>query len=73
MDKRKVDVVILGMATAGLNAYRAAKKADASALIIDKGPLVTTWARVGCMPPKFLSRRPTHIITVIRPKSSALN
>jgi dihydrolipoamide dehydrogenase len=54
MDKRKVDVVILGMATAGLNAYRAAKKADASAVIVDKGPLGTTCARVGCMPSKVL-------------------
>ncbi|UCE33384.1 MAG: hypothetical protein JSV40_09150 [Deltaproteobacteria bacterium] len=54
MDKRKVDVVILGMATAGLNAYRATKKANASAVIVDKGPLGTTCARVGCMPSKLL-------------------
>ncbi len=54
MNKREADVLILGMATAGLNAYRAAKKAHASVLIVDKGPLGTTCARVGCMPSKLL-------------------
>ena len=54
MERLKVDVVILGMATAGLNAYRASKQADASVVIADKGPLGTTCARVGCMPSKLL-------------------
>ena len=54
MKERKVDVAVIGMATAGLNAYRAAKQAGASCVVIDRGPLGTTCARVGCMPSKLL-------------------
>ncbi len=51
---REVDVAILGAGTAGLTAHKAAKKAGASVLVIDPGPLGTTCARVGCMPSKLL-------------------
>ncbi len=55
MDKnRKVDVAVIGAGTAGLAAYRAAKAAGVSAVIIEGGPYGTTCARVGCMPSKLL-------------------
>ncbi len=54
MEHRNVDVAILGAGTAGLSARRAAKKAGATALMIDPGPFGTTCARVGCMPSKLL-------------------
>lgn len=54
MERRDVDVVVIGAGTAGLSAQRAARKAGASALLVDRGPLGTTCARVGCMPSKLL-------------------
>jgi len=51
---RKVDVAVIGAGTAGLAAYRAAKAAGASALLIEGGTHGTTCARVGCMPSKLL-------------------
>jgi dihydrolipoyl dehydrogenase len=50
----RVDVAVIGAGTAGLAAYRAARAAGASALIIEGGPHGTTCARVGCMPSKLL-------------------
>ncbi|HEX3061707.1 MAG TPA: dihydrolipoyl dehydrogenase, partial [Usitatibacter sp.] len=52
--QRKVDVAVIGAGTAGLAAYRAAKAAGASVLLIERGPHGTTCARVGCMPSKLL-------------------
>ncbi|KPK66874.1 MAG: hypothetical protein AMS21_00270 [Gemmatimonas sp. SG8_38_2] len=54
-----VDVAILGAGSAGLSAWRsakkeAAKKEGASVAMIDPGPFGTTCARVGCMPSKLL-------------------
>jgi len=49
-----VDVAIIGAGTAGLAAYRAAKSAGATAVLIEGGPYGTTCARVGCMPSKLL-------------------
>ena len=49
-----VDVAIIGAGTAGLAAYRAAKAAGATAVVIESGPYGTTCARVGCMPSKLL-------------------
>jgi dihydrolipoamide dehydrogenase len=49
-----VDVAIIGAGTAGLAAYRAAKTAGASAVLIEGGVHGTTCARVGCMPSKLL-------------------
>ena len=47
-------VAIIGAGTAGLAAYRAAKAAGASALLIEGSAYGTTCARVGCMPSKLL-------------------
>src|SRR5687767_406440 len=49
-----IDVAIIGAGTAGLAAYRAAKGAGASVVLIEGGPYGTTCARVGCMPSKLL-------------------
>src|SRR6187397_52277 len=49
-----VDVAVIGAGTAGLAAYRAAKNAGASAVLIESGAYGTTCARVGCMPSKLL-------------------
>ena len=49
-----VDVAVIGAGTAGLAAYRAARTAGASAVIVEAGPYGTTCARVGCMPSKLL-------------------
>jgi len=48
------DVAVIGAGTAGLAAYRAAKAAGRSALLIEGGVHGTTCARVGCMPSKLL-------------------
>jgi len=50
----KTDVAVIGAGTAGLAAYRAAKAAGRSALLIESGVHGTTCARVGCMPSKLL-------------------
>jgi dihydrolipoamide dehydrogenase len=50
----QVDVAIIGAGTAGLAAYRAARDAGATAMLIEGGPYGTTCARVGCMPSKLL-------------------
>ncbi|GAB2892346.1 dihydrolipoyl dehydrogenase [Paraburkholderia jirisanensis] len=50
----QIDVAVIGAGSAGLSAYRAAKAAGVSALLIEGGPHGTTCARVGCMPSKLL-------------------
>jgi dihydrolipoamide dehydrogenase len=50
----ETDVAVIGAGTAGLAAYRAAKAAGRSALLIEGGVHGTTCARVGCMPSKLL-------------------
>lgn len=54
MEKRKVDVAIIGAGTAGMGAYSAARKHTDNIVIIEGGPYGTTCARVGCMPSKLL-------------------
>ena len=54
MEKRKVDVAIIGTGTAGMSAYRAARKHTDNIVIIEGGAYGTTCARVGCMPSKLL-------------------
>ncbi|TWX66707.1 dihydrolipoyl dehydrogenase [Colwellia demingiae] len=49
-----VDVAIIGTGTAGMGAYRAAKKYTDKIVIIEGGAYGTTCARVGCMPSKLL-------------------
>lgn len=50
----EVDIAIIGAGTAGLSALQSAVRLGKKALLIDKGPLGTTCARVGCMPSKLL-------------------
>ena len=54
MDRIDTDVAVIGAGTAGLAAYRAAKAAGKSALLIEGTVYGTTCARVGCMPSKLL-------------------
>ncbi|WP_432698349.1 dihydrolipoyl dehydrogenase [Marinobacterium sp. YM272] len=51
---RRTQVAVIGAGSAGLNAFRQARKHTDSVLLIDPGPLGTTCARVGCMPSKLL-------------------
>ena len=46
------DVAIIGAGSAGLYALREVRRAGRDFLMIDRGPLGTTCARVGCMPSK---------------------
>lgn len=54
MKELDVDVAILGAGTAGMSAYREARKYTDRIALIDGGTLGTTCARVGCMPSKLL-------------------
>lgn len=54
MKRLQVDVAVIGGGTAGLGAYRAAKRFTPSVVMIEGGPYGTTCARVGCMPSKLL-------------------
>jgi dihydrolipoyl dehydrogenase len=54
MKNARVDVAVIGAGTAGLEAYRAARAAGATAMLIEGGAYGTTCARVGCMPSKLL-------------------
>jgi len=51
---REVDVAIIGAGTAGMGAWRAARKHTDRIVLIEGGPYGTTCARVGCMPSKLL-------------------
>lgn len=46
------DIAVIGAGTAGLTAFNEITRAGRTALLIDRGPLGTTCARVGCMPSK---------------------
>jgi dihydrolipoamide dehydrogenase len=50
----KADIVIIGAGSAGMSAYKAARRFTDSILVIESGPYGTTCARVGCMPSKLL-------------------
>lgn len=54
MSTKQVEVAIIGGGTAGMVAYRAAKKHTESVLLIEGETFGTTCARVGCMPSKLL-------------------
>ncbi|MDN0081947.1 dihydrolipoyl dehydrogenase [Crenobacter sp. SG2305] len=54
MKQLHVDIAVIGAGTAGLAAYRAAKAAGKTAVVIEGGAYGTTCARVGCMPSKLL-------------------
>ena len=50
----KVDVAVIGAGSAGLPAFRAARKHTEKVVLIEGGIYGTTCARVGCMPSKLL-------------------
>lgn len=54
MIERNADIAIIGSGTAGLSAYRAARKWTDKVLLVEGGEYGTTCARVGCMPSKLL-------------------
>ena len=52
--EQEVDVAVIGAGTAGLTAFREARKHTERVVLIDGGPDGTTCARTGCMPSKLL-------------------
>lgn len=54
MEKRDVDVAIIGVGTAGMVAYQRVRKVTDKVLLIEANRYGTTCARVGCMPSKLL-------------------
>lgn len=54
MEKRHVDVAIIGGGTAAMNARRAVEKAGGAPLMIESDHFGTMCARTGCMPSKLL-------------------
>jgi dihydrolipoamide dehydrogenase len=54
MNTRHVDVAVIGAGSAGLVAFRSAKKWTDKVVLIEGGLYGTTCARVGCMPSKLL-------------------
>ncbi|MFB2704638.1 dihydrolipoyl dehydrogenase [Marinobacter shengliensis] len=54
MNKREVDVAIIGAGTAGMVAYQRVRKATDKVVLIEGEQYGTTCARVGCMPSKLL-------------------
>jgi len=54
VDKRNVDVAIIGAGTAGMVAYQRVRKATDNLVLVESGQYGTTCARVGCMPSKLL-------------------
>ena len=54
MTIKEVDVAIIGTGTAGMGAYREARKYTDRIALIESGDYGTTCARVGCMPSKLL-------------------
>ncbi len=54
MEKKTVDIAIIGTGSAGLYALSAVRKATDNFVLINGGQQGTTCARVGCMPSKVL-------------------
>lgn len=54
MSETEVDIAIIGAGTAGMSAYREARKITDRLALIEGGEFGTTCARVGCMPSKLL-------------------
>jgi dihydrolipoamide dehydrogenase len=52
--QKRYDVIIIGAGTAGLAAAKEVSRHTRNFLLLDRGPLGTTCARVGCMPSKAL-------------------
>ncbi len=60
MKTRQVEIAIIGAGTAGLSAYREARKYTDNLVLIEGGHHGTTCARVGCMPSKLLIAAAEH-------------
>src|SRR6187402_1160024 len=60
MKTRHVDIAIIGAGTAGLSAYREARKYTDNLVLIEGNAYGTTCARVGCMPSKLLIAAADH-------------
>jgi dihydrolipoamide dehydrogenase len=60
MKTRHVDIAIIGAGTAGLSAYREARKYTDNLVLIEGNTYGTTCARVGCMPSKLLIAAADH-------------
>lgn len=54
MNKREVDVAVIGAGTAGMVAYRQVSRVTDRVVLIEGNQYGTTCARVGCMPSKLL-------------------
>lgn len=54
MQKITTDIAIIGAGTAGMAAYTAAKEDNAKVIIIEKGPIGTTYIRNGGIPSQIL-------------------
>ena len=54
MNKIQADVLVIGGGSAGMGAFRAARKATDNVYIAEDYKFGTTCARVGCMPSKLL-------------------
>lgn len=57
---RTVDVAVVGAGSAGMQAYKAAKRWTDSVVLIEGGAYGTTCAREGCMPSKLLIAAAEH-------------
>lgn len=54
VNRKHVNVAIIGAGSAGLSALRQVREKTEQFVLIDPGPLGTTCARIGCMPSKAL-------------------
>jgi pyruvate/2-oxoglutarate dehydrogenase complex dihydrolipoamide dehydrogenase (E3) component len=54
------DIAVIGAGTAGVTAFHEIRRTGRSALLVDRGPLGTTCARVGCMPSKAVLHGAHH-------------
>lgn len=73
MQQREVDVVVIGAGTAGMTAYKTAKKANKRVLLIEADQYGTTCARVGCMPSKLLIAAADTAATVAQSHKFGVN
>lgn len=80
MQSIDIDVAVIGAGTAGVTAFHEIRRAGATAVLIDRGPLGTTCARAGCMPSKaalhaareWMLRRPSGAVQGVVPEAQAL-
>lgn len=68
-----VDVIVIGGGTAGLSAYREAKKQNKTVKLIESGVFGTTCARVGCMPSKLLIAAAENAHSYTKSKTFGVN